>query len=338
MTRPDASLLAAAERPLALLERLAGTELVVVGDALLDVHLRGAAERLSREAPVPVVAVEDVQDAPGGAANAAANAAALGARVALVSIVGDDPEGERLVALLEDAGVDCADVVVEPGRQTVAKTRVHAGEQCLVRFDRGTDALPARDVEARVLGALRERLAGADAALLSDYGGAVATPPVLRALADRGPDGPVVLADGRRAARWAPARPDVVTPSWDEAQPLLAPGAPPPGGDRAALVVAEAERLLTVTGAALAAVTLDRDGAVLVGRDRTSHHTPALRRLAGARPGAGDAFAAALALGLGAGGAPASAVALATAAATVAVERAGTALTDPARLRAALAP
>jgi rfaE bifunctional protein kinase chain/domain len=336
VTRPDAALLAAPDEPLALLDRLAGTELVVVGDALLDVHVHGTAERLSREAPVPVVSVEEVDEAPGGAANAAANAAALGARVRLVSVVGDDADGHRLVALLEAAGVDCTDVVVERGRATVVKTRVHAGEQPLVRFDRGTSAAPAPAVARRIVSALRARLLTAEAGLLSDYGGAVATPAVLRALAARGADGPVVLADGRRATRWAPARPDVVTPSWDEAQPLLAPGAPAAGVDRAALVVAEAERLLTVTGASLAAVTLDRDGAVLVGRDRAPHHTAPPRRLTGARPGAGDAFAATLALGLAAGGPPACAVGLATAAATVAVERGGTALTDPERLRAAL--
>jgi rfaE bifunctional protein kinase chain/domain len=337
MSRPDATLLSAPEEALALLDRLAGTELLVVGDALLDVHLHGAAERLSREAPVPVVGVEEVVEAPGGAANAAANAAALGARVRLVSVVGDDAEGARLVALLQAAGVDCADVIAEAGRVTVVKTRVHAGEQCLVRFDRGTSAAPAPALARRLVAAVRAGLPTADAGLLSDYGGAVATPAVLRALAARRADGPLVLADGRRASRWAPARPDVVTPSWDEAQPLLAPGAPAAGADRAALVVAEAERLLTVTGASLAAVTLDRDGAVLVGRDRPPQHTPAPRRLAGARPGAGDAFAATLALGLAAGGPPATAVVLATTAATVAVERGGTALTEPVRLRSALA-
>lgn len=336
MTRPDMRLLAAPDAPLALLDRLAGTELVVVGDALLDVHLHGPAERLAREAPVPVVAVEAVDEAPGGAANAAANAAALGARVRFVSVVGDDAEGRRLVALLEALGVDTAEVVPEPGRATVVKTRVHGGEQCLVRFDRGTTAPPAPALAARLVAAVRALLPTAEAGLLSDYGSAVATPAVLRALADRPEGGPLVLADGRRASRWAPARPDVVTPSWDEAQPLLARGAPSAGGDRAALVVAEAERLLTVTGARLAAVTLDRDGAVLVGRDRPPHHTPPPRRLAGARPGAGDAFAATLALGLAAGGSPATAVRLATAAATVAVERSGTARTDPARLREAL--
>jgi D-beta-D-heptose 7-phosphate kinase/D-beta-D-heptose 1-phosphate adenosyltransferase len=112
-----------------LVDAFAGLRVVVVGDAMLDVYLRGPARRLSREAPVPVVSVERRAEAAGGAANVAVNLAALGAQVRFVGVVGRDDAGRRLRELLAAAGIDVEGVVVASERMTVAKRRVVAGGQ-----------------------------------------------------------------------------------------------------------------------------------------------------------------------------------------------------------------
>src|SRR3954467_2606173 len=122
------------------LDAMAGRRVLVVGEAMLDTYLIGSANRLSREAPVPVVAVEERVDAAGGAANSAVNLRALGARVEFLSVVGTDDEADRLRAALGQAGVPDHDVLGAPDRRTLAKHRVLAGEQMLVRFDSGTTA------------------------------------------------------------------------------------------------------------------------------------------------------------------------------------------------------
>src|SRR3954469_14149214 len=101
--------------------------IAVLGDLILDRWWFGDVERLSREAPAPVVRVGERTDVPGGAANTAVNLAALGAHVRLVGAVGDDEPGLRLLGLLNDAGVDTAGVVVLPGFATTAKTRLVGG-------------------------------------------------------------------------------------------------------------------------------------------------------------------------------------------------------------------
>src|SRR5687767_3093994 len=98
-----------------LMDRFASLRVLVVGDAILDSYMEGRAERISREAPVPIVAVDRSMDAPGGAANVAANAASLGATVSFVSVIGDDREGDRLCTLLREHGVDTEHLLVEPG-------------------------------------------------------------------------------------------------------------------------------------------------------------------------------------------------------------------------------
>ena len=309
-------------------------ELLVVGDAILDVYLRGRVHRLAREAPVPVVAVAEREEAGGGAANAALNAAALGARVRLVSAVGTDGEGDRLLELLAAGGVEVEGVVRLPGRRTISKHRVVADGRSVVRFDEGTTEPLPRSAEGRLLAAVDAALPAVGVVLLSDYLGGVLTPAVLRALGRRGGlRGALLVADGRQLERLRCARPAAITPSYEEAAALLEDGMGVAGPERAEVVAGRAERLLALTGARVAAVTLDRDGALVVGRDGTAHRTRPRWQVHTPCTGAGDAFAAAFALSLAAGAAAGGAAELATLAATVAVERPGTAAVSGERLR-----
>ena len=153
---------------LALIERLAGLRVLVVGDAMLDEYVEGDADRICPEAPVPVVRVTGTTVRPGGAANVALNVAALGAVADLATVVGVDAAGEQLVALCADAGIGTDLVVRAADRSTTRKLRVIARKHQMLRLDwEQTDSLAPRDA-----GALLDRLARAprpDTLILSDY-------------------------------------------------------------------------------------------------------------------------------------------------------------------------
>lgn len=163
-----------------LLARAAGRNVVVVGDAMLDVYLRGEVERISPEAPVPIVRVRERRCALGGAANVAQNVLALGARCSLVCTVGDDASGRELQQMLRAAGA-ASDGAIRIGRPTTTKTRLVARAQQMVRFDDEEDGdLSDGEVE-RLLQVVGRTTADADALILEDYNKGVLVPAVIRA-------------------------------------------------------------------------------------------------------------------------------------------------------------
>src|SRR2546427_7192610 len=168
----------------ALLKRMATTKVVVIGDAMLDVYLVGEVDRVSPEAPVPVVTVHASRHGLGGAANVAANVAALGADCRLVAVVGNDTRGASVRTELEDLHLSSSYLVTDPGRPTTSKTRVVARGQQMLRIDEEIeDPVSARVMEQ--LGAALERaLRDADALLIEDYNKGTLVPQVIeRALA-----------------------------------------------------------------------------------------------------------------------------------------------------------
>src|SRR5687767_11235124 len=163
----------------ALLDSARGRRVVIVGDAMLDVYLRGDVERISPEAPVPVVRVRERRDALGGAANVAQNVAAVGGVPRLVAAVGRDAAGKRLHGMLDQIGAG-TDRLVEVDRPTTTKTRILARVQQVVRVDEEEDAdLPSADAE-RIARVVDEALEEADALVLEDYNKGVLTPPVIQ--------------------------------------------------------------------------------------------------------------------------------------------------------------
>ena len=152
------------------------SRLVVVGDALLDRDVEGAVERLSPDAPVPVVERTQERVRPGGAGLAAALAARDGHDVVLVAAIGDDPAGEELRAALAAAGVELVDIGLAGA--TPEKVRVRGGGVPLLRLDRGGDPPAAVGAPGEAAGAA---MAEADAILVADYGRGVAREPGVRA-------------------------------------------------------------------------------------------------------------------------------------------------------------
>ena len=170
------------ERLVELLDAGRSKRIAVIGDAMLDVYLSGDAERISPEAPVPVVRVRGRKYALGGAANVAQNVVAVGARCHLLASVGEDLAGNTLATMLSEIGA--ADALLRVDRCTTQKTRVLARSQQLVRIDEEEDqSLGADDVE-RLLALVGTTVAAADAVILEDYNKGVLVPAVIRAAID----------------------------------------------------------------------------------------------------------------------------------------------------------
>lgn len=302
-----------------LLRAVAGRDVLVVGDAMLDVYLRGVTRGLCREAPAPVVDVQSSTAVAGGAANAAVTVAALGGRARLAATIGADEPGRQLDGVLRAAGVDTAALCPVPGRRTLVKRRVVVGSHLLLRLDEG-------DTEPAELGAALQLTASApQAVLISDRGHGTLAPELARGLREQVP---VVVVDARDPAVHAGLRPTAVTPNYAEAVRLL--GVPALDGDAARLrqIRQLGAQLLAVTAAELVVTTLGAAGAVLFERGRAPLHSRAnaLAEPHAAQPevvGAGDVFAAALTLALAAHADPPAAVEFATLTATLAVTGAG---------------
>ncbi|WP_430647336.1 D-glycero-beta-D-manno-heptose 1-phosphate adenylyltransferase [Agromyces sp. GXS1127] len=331
---------AAAERIRRLRPRV-----VVVGDAILDRWWRGSSRRLSREAPAPVVDLLDQVDAPGGAANTAANAAALGAACELVAVIGTDETGDALASALAEGGVDLGRVHRDPRHRTVSKTRIVADDQVLARVDDDRESPGAAggsvgrtpDPSAReaLVTGLREAAAGADVVVVSDYGFPDLPELVADALGAL-PSRPPLVVDAHEVARWRDLRPDVVVPNSDEADRLLGGGLGR-GRERRAGVVRSAADLLERSGASNVIVTLDREGAILITADgavATTTAHPVAERFAS---GAGDTFTAAVAAAVAVDVPLEEAIRLAQGAADIALSHEGTSVCAGDELAARLA-
>jgi len=162
-----------------LVARFGGRRVAVLGDCMLDRYLWGRVERISPEAPVPVVEIERESFTLGGAGNVAANLRSLGAEPVLFGLLGVDDEGRRLRAAFEERGIDTRAVIDDPARPTTVKTRIIAHSQQVVRADRESRADLAGAGLERMVAALERELPGCEALVVSDYGKGVVHPGVL---------------------------------------------------------------------------------------------------------------------------------------------------------------
>jgi D-beta-D-heptose 7-phosphate kinase / D-beta-D-heptose 1-phosphate adenosyltransferase len=309
-----------------------GRRVAVLGDALLDCWLEGTAQRLCREAPVPVVDLDGRRYACGGAANAAANLAGLGARPVLVTAVGQDQAGELLRERTAGAGVELRAVSV-PGRRTLVKSRVVADEQVAVRYDEGDSGPVPAPVADELCSTMTALLAeGLDALVVCDYEVGVLGPRVMQWLVDNRGSLPLLVVDSHSPQRWAPAEPDLMTPSYAEAQRAVGTR---DEADRPAWVTRNGAALRRSLRAGTVAVTLDVEGAVVLAGDETPYRTYTQPAPARRASGAGDSYVAGFTLALLAGASPQLAAEVAQLAATAATRLPGTAVCDLAALGAA---
>lgn len=187
-----------------LLATAAGSRVVVIGDLIADEYIFGRVARVSREAPVLILEYDSTQMVPGGAGNAAANVAALGGRVTLITLLGRDDAGRRVREALP-AGVSRRGLLTPAGFQTPVKTRilaggVHSAKQQVVRIDRRSPSRITAEDRASIRRAALAALPSADAVLMSDYGSGIVTPALGRAIgAAARRRGIPVLVDSRYA-------------------------------------------------------------------------------------------------------------------------------------------
>ena len=164
-----------------LVRRFRGRSVTVVGDVMLDVYLKGKVARISPEAPIPVVELDEPdRRVPGGAANVACNITALGGRATLVGVVGRDMAGRELTAALKARGVDTSGLVVSPDRPTTEKIRIIAQTQQVVRVDREVKAPVPAAVAREIAKRAKASTARTDAVLFEDYNKGVLTAEVIR--------------------------------------------------------------------------------------------------------------------------------------------------------------
>ncbi|WP_349897206.1 D-glycero-beta-D-manno-heptose 1-phosphate adenylyltransferase [Parafrigoribacterium soli] len=278
-----------------LLEQIAREHptIAVIGDVMLDGWWMGRTERMSREAPAPVVEIAAREIAPGGAANTAMNLASLGARVRIVGLVGDDEPGRDVARLLRAAGIDTAGLLVDPSISTTTKNRIVSGDQVLLRIDDVPAEKRDEALQELLADAALTATAQADAEIISDYGSGAIDGILRQALIGRRSRPRLTVVDAHELRHWRALAPDIVTPNAEEfCRAISADFAT--GLSRSEAVAARAADLLAATGASAAAVTLDREGAVLVAGGAAPYRTFAHPTPERQASGAGDTFVAAL--------------------------------------------
>jgi rfaE bifunctional protein kinase chain/domain len=313
-------------RALALLERAGDVRILVVGDLMLDRHISGVVDRISPEAPVPVVRVQEERAAPGGAGNVAANVRALGASCRLVGHVGDDPEGKALLGALRERGVGIEGVVCGGGRPTTVKTRVLARHQQIVRYDREVDEDLDDALAAGVSERVRDAAADVDVVVVQDYDKGVLSPTVIEAVMGVAVDrGLPCVVDPKRRNFFSYAGATVLKPNARELADALGTFIRPEEG-------AWMEGVRARLGCEHLLVTLGDQGMVLQSASGEHVRLPTLARSVYDVSGAGDTVTAALAVAVATGADVAEAAALANHAAAVEVEKAGVQAVSPAEI------
>ena len=300
--------------------------LLVVGDVMLDRYWFGAVNRISPEAPVPIVKVERTEERPGGAANVARNAAALGVRTVLLSVVGDDEAGRSLKTLVEREGVNAL-LHKDASIDTTVKLRVLGRQQQLMRIDFETS--PSHEVLLGKLAEYKTLLNDCDVVILSDYGKGGLTH-IAQMISLARSQNKLVLVDpkGDDYSKYHGAT--VVTPNRSELREVVGRWA------SETELLAKAQALREALGVSALLVTRSEEGMSLFEASGVLHE-PAKAREVFDVSGAGDTVIAVLAAMLGCVATLADAMHVANLAAGIVVGKLGTAVARPQELSAALA-
>jgi D-glycero-beta-D-manno-heptose-7-phosphate kinase len=325
------------ERLIALVDLLSTVRLLVVGDIVADEYLLGRPARLSREAPIPILELTRRYFLPGGAGNAARNAADLGAQVAIVGVVGRDEAGDELCRQFRQSAIRVDGVVVDQGRHTSTKTRIIGGDeqtmtQQLARVDHIDRRLLGNGINGEIADHASRLLAESDALLVSDYDIAAINAEVIAALLPvaRARGCYVVVDAHDQFARFRGVH--AATPNQPEAEAEVGHSL---NGETA--LRRGAETLVERMDAEAALITRGGLGMALHERGGATHLIPvATYSEMRDATGAGDTAATVYTLAVTGGGTPLEAAHLANLAAGVAVCKLGVATVSAAELRRAI--
>ncbi len=346
-----------AARLFSVLNGFHAARVIVLGDVMLDRFIYGSVERISPEAPIPVVNVERTTDMPGGAANVARNIAALGARATLVGVVGEDDSAEDLRSRLAASPTIEAHLIADPARPTTLKTRYVADGQQVMRADRESRMALSGAVQRRVLEVFEASLPDAQVIVLSDYAKGVLSDALTSAVIELArAAGKIIIVDpkSKNFARYRGA--SILTPNRLELQQATGQEC-----SSDAEVVTGAQRVLEQRICDWLIVTRGKDGMSVIGAagvgaagvgapgsatgtdgpvlgPAVAVHLPTAARQVFDVSGAGDTVVAAIALGLAAGAELVEAAWIANTAAGIVVGKRGTATATTGEVVAALTP
>ncbi len=323
------------ERLEAVIDAWADLRMLVVGDVLLDEYRIGDVDRVSPEAPVPVVRVRRSERALGGAGNVLRNIVSLGARGDLVGVVGRDPEADILRGLVEEIGVDPSGLVESVERPTGHKLRIIARAQQMLRLDREVEGPLGTEQARAVRSMIEERLEGCDGVILEDYDKGLFMDGIGRftiELARR--RGLRVVADPKTDLRRFRGA-SLVKPNHDEAMRFVVAGenVRGPGIENFSVHRSMLEKLRDELGGGEVVVTRGEAGMIALDASGEAFDVPTRPLEVYDVQGAGDTSVAVLALARVAGASLAEACIVANAAAAVVVGKSGTAAVEPQELR-----
>jgi D-beta-D-heptose 7-phosphate kinase/D-beta-D-heptose 1-phosphate adenosyltransferase len=300
-----------------IVSSLADKRILVIGDVMLDEYLQGDAQRISPEAPVPIVELKSSTCTPGGAANVAANVARLGGAPCLFSVIGRDLQAEQLREALMARGVSSDGLLVDHSRPTTTKSRLVVRGHQVARFDRECRVALSRPIEDTLLRCIGSELRACDAVVISDYGKGVVSRSLVTYITEsaRAAHKPVVI-DPKSLDFSKYRGATVVTPNLHEARAAAATD-----GD---ILLVGAVLVGVLDGGGLL-ITCGPEGMSLFQRQSDPVHIASVARAVFDVTGAGDTVVSTLALALAAGCELAVAAHIASVAAGIVVGKVGTA-------------
>ncbi|OGZ23723.1 MAG: hypothetical protein A3A08_02550 [Candidatus Nealsonbacteria bacterium RIFCSPLOWO2_01_FULL_41_9] len=303
-------------------------KILVVGDLMLDEYILGSVERISPEAPIPILDVKEIKYIPGGAANNANNIKSLGGEVILTGIIGAEDKGKLLKEILEKRGINTQGVFVDQTRKTTVKTRIVARDQQMVRVDSEDRNPIAPETENKILEFINGQIKGVNAVIISDYAKGVITPSLSRNIIELAKASNVLsLVDPKGKDYLKYKNCDIITPNQKEL------------GEALNLEINNESQFSQAGRMLLSHVFCDNvivkrggKGIFLFGKEGNSFSFPAVNKLPKDVSGAGDTAVAAFALALASGADFKQTIIIASYACGVAVGKVGTDVVLPEEL------
>lgn len=308
-------------RLLAILDAMRGKTIMVIGDLMLDEYIWGVVDRISPEAPVPVVEVKEETFRLGGAGNVAKNLTTLGARVLMSTVIGQDRPADILKDMVAAQGIDTGGILSDPRRRTIVKTRIIAHTQQVVRIDKEDRDLIPGDFRAELGANLKSALAGLDGIIVSDYAKGVVSRELIELIVkETAPRGILVSVDPKERNFPHYKGVGLITPNTKE----LGIGSGMAIHTEQDIIDA-AQRIFDMLGCGMLLVTRGASGMSLFENRETMTHIPTAAQKVFDVTGAGDTVIACFTLARVAGATPVEAAVIANCAAGIVVGEIGAA-------------
>lgn len=307
-----------AQNLLEIIQKFKSKNIMVIGDAMLDEYLFGRAERISPEAPIPILRVEKILHSPGGAANTAYNVKGLGANVFFVGVVGNDEKGKVLTDDLKAKAIDVSGLMIDQQRKTTVKTRALAMNQQMLRIDQEETNSISPEMQNKVLGFVQEHLKDLQAIILSDYAKGVLTFELTQKIIGLSKENKVLcLVDpkGDDASKYKNC--DVITPNFKELGQMIRLEIKNQGQFMQA-----SQALMSCINCSKLVVTQGEQGMTFFSNTQNVNR-PALNKEPRDVSGAGDTAIASFALGFSCGATPEEVLDIASLACAIKVNKIG---------------